>query len=525
MADLSSKTLSEVRQGWLHSIVQSTGAITKLKDNQIANISDGDDNKSTLFLTKGKSVMIGNLTEATPPTTNTLFLESIDDTLTNPTLCVKTHSSANAFQFQVAQDGAGTFLESRRLGTDGSNHLKIRSLVKGSSFDGSPCRGKISLQVENESDSVKTGLYIENNGNQNLVGINTEVPTESLHVYGNLKLTAGVLKQSKRVIYINPASGDDSNSGWSVGTAIAGFSTAMQMVNNMSNTDIHFILLGNDNSSSGNISDAMFGANVQCKLTNCNLTIEGRTHDGLDLSNTDTELDYPHLYFSMDTSGTERKATGFTLENCQVAVKWVRLVTPVYNSSVTDDPSGANDGLFKASPFGGFDIQFSHMRTELGDAPVVSGGYVNTVNINMYRNRIIRTNSGLTYGSAGSFGGQDNSGVASVPVWNGSTHFVNATDAQGKPLGLFSDTHQGSIYVIGDTEVYTGGNAGMFGAFPSTDSSSYSYTDPTSNDQQEKEQNLFYNRSAQYVETTDGSSTGKKPLNFNTNRFDGWYLY
>tara|TARA_R100001443_G_scaffold25736_1_gene38718 strand:- start:815 stop:2371 length:1557 start_codon:yes stop_codon:yes gene_type:complete len=516
MADLSTKTLSDVKSGWLHSVVQSNGNITELKNDAIANVCDGNDNKSNLFLTKGKSVMIGNFTEADPPTNNSLFIKSIDDTV--DTFVVNTQTTESSFQVKFKEDAGGNMIISDRVGSGnaGSNTFKIHS--KGQSG-----LGHIYFATSNTSGSMSTGLVIKGQSYGSNVGINTINPSEKLHVVGNIKLSAGIVKQPIRVIHIDPVLGDNSQSGWVTGQAVQSLSYAMQLINGLTNTSIYLVLHGKDNSSSGNISDNLYNIVNDCVLTNCTLIIQGVTHDGNSLSDTDTELDYPRLGFTMDTSGTERRAYGFELTNCKVHVKHVRLVTPVYSSSVTDDPSGANDGLFKASQYGGFDIQFSHLRTELGDAPVVSGGLINTVNINMYRNRIIRTNSALTYGSVGQNGGQDNSGIASVPVWTSGTHFMNSVDTEGKDLGLFSDTHQGNIYVYGDTEVLSGGNAGMYGAFPSTDSSAYSYINPTTNDQGETERNLFGNVDAQYVATTDGSTTGKKPLNFNTNRFAGWY--
>ena len=377
MADLSTKTLSDVKSGWLHSVVQSNGNITELKNDAIANVCDGNDNKSNLFLTKGKSVMIGNFTEADAPTNNTLFLKSIDDTA--DTFVVNTKTTESSFQVKFKEDAGGNMIISERVGSGntGTNTLKIQS--KGKTGIGS-----INFQTSNASGNILHAMTIKGDsvGSAN-VGINTYSPSDKLHVVGNIKVTAGIVKQPIRVIHIDPVLGSVSQSGWVTGQAVQSIAYAMQLINGLTNTSIYLVLHGKDNSSSGNISDNLQTVDSDCLLTNCTLIIQGVTYDGNPLSDTDTELDYPRLGFLMDSSGTERRAYGFELTNCKVHVKHVRLVTPVYSSSVTDDPSGANDGLFKASQYGGFDIQFSHLRTELGDAPVVSGGLINTVNFNM----------------------------------------------------------------------------------------------------------------------------------------------
>tara|TARA_R100000278_G_scaffold121845_1_gene106643 strand:+ start:509 stop:2083 length:1575 start_codon:yes stop_codon:yes gene_type:complete len=524
MADLSTKTLAEVKTGWLHSIVEGTGAISSLSNSKVRQISDGDGNVSDLFLTKGKGVYIGTYTDSTTFTANppALSIKNLNPA-GNPALSVET-SNATGFKTMLSETTLGSVLSTHRQDT-GSNETQIISHANTTG------EGSIHLYPTKDG-ATTTGMHIKPNANLTNVGINVTNPVDALHILGDLRLSAGIVKQSTRAFYVDKVNGNDANKGWTLGSALQTIDEALSRIHMLNGLDIVILLVGKDNSSSGNISDNDYEITTNCTLRNCTLSIEGISHDSYtNLSDTDVEMDYPRLTFTMETSLGKRLSKGFKLNNCQVSLKHLRIVTPIYSGAVSSATSVSEDGLFKASGSlggtegGNFGLSLSYTRTEIGDAPIVSGGKLSKIDVIMYRNRIIRSNTSLTYGSIGQTGGQDNSGTASVPTWNGSTHFVNQVDSDGKMLGLLTDTHCGSIFAYGDTEVYDGANAGVFGAFPSTDSSGYSYSSPTTNDQQETEKNLFGNRTAQYTETTDGSTTGKTPINFNTNRFAGWYTY
>tara|TARA_X000001036_G_scaffold266649_2_gene247589 strand:+ start:3531 stop:5072 length:1542 start_codon:yes stop_codon:yes gene_type:complete len=513
MADLSTKTLSQVKSGWLHSIVDNTGSISALSSSAIRTVADGDDNKSKLFLTKEKSILIGGFDSTDTATDNALFIKSINDA--EDTLRVRTSLLSDYNEYKIIQPAINNILHSnKREGTDGILQTSFQSRGKND-------EGVFAFYPSDSSGTSHETMKIENKK----VGINISNPTEALHVYGNIQLSGGVLLQSTRIFHVDGVNGDDTNSGWTLGNALQTINEAMNRMSGMNGCDIKIFLHGADNSSSGNISDNLYQVSTNCWLYNCSLSIQGMVFDGYsDMDDTDVELDYPRIGFDMHTHEGNRMAYGFKLNNCNASVKHLRMITPIFDATLLSTPSKELDGIFSTLEGGRFNISLSFMRTEIGDAPVVSGGVTDQINITVHRNRIIRSNTALTYGGVGQNGGQDNSGTANLPVWTSSTHFVNATDTNGKTLGLLTDTYYGSVFLTGDTEVYSGGNGGVFGAFPHTSSATYSYLDPTTNDQKETEINLFGNRTAQYVTTTDGTTPGKKPLNFNTNRFAGWYI-
>ena len=518
MADLLTTTLAVAQPGLLHSC-DTFDVPSATNDAGYFEVRDGSNNNTDLWLIKDRqSIMIGDAHQSWVQNAtnshiyivkkNTDILETLDSS------GILHHNSTHnigggtakfvIYQTKNGDVWNGNSIDSLTVGTE-ENQLLLQSSNSNSG-------GAIKFATGTASPTIRQTIASDGN-----VGINTENPSEKLEVNGNIKVTGGLVIQDALVYWIDAVNGDDANAGFSLPQALATVDEALNRINNASGGDFEIKLVGFDNTSSGYVADNGYSIGVDCSLYNSTIKISGVKFDGTDLLSTDTEHDYPRLTFTTN-SATERSSYGLWLNSSSAKFSLLRIVTPVWvgGDEVTDVYT---DGLVKTNGVG-FSCQFKYCRIELGDSPVVAGRLDSTVHCNFEKTRIIRSNTALTYTTNGQqSNGQDNSGTAGIPVYV-TDHWENVYNASYGTKGLLTNFHQGSIYYRGDDVLN-----GQFGAYPSDDTTSYDYDAPVNNDKQEGEQNLFGNVDAQYTLTTDGSTAGKTPLNFNTNKFAGWYLY
>jgi len=524
MADLSTKTLKQAQPGLLHT--DSTTDVSALSSNW-AVVEDGDGNRSGLWLKSSRHVSIGDDNHKGGTSNYPLYITSL--TGQNDFICIE---DQNDNKYEMKTNPVGTIYHKWGGSTDIARNIYFQ--CDGGA--GATSDGKIIFSVGAGGylggASSGTGVTItgtNDNNNKSTVSIGatnsavipstgTDIPT-ALTVWGDMKVYGQIrTAEADNVFYVDVVNGDDADAGTSA-KPIASINEVMTRVNGLSGQNITIYLLGKDDSSSGNASDNGYTIGVDCYLYNCNLKIKGLKYDKTEFDTSDGDHDLPRLNFSMNNTVTDRGSFGFWLNNCTADVSNLRLITPIWTTDEEKDDANT-DAMFKTLE-GRYSIRIQYCRTEIGDVPLIAGGESATVDITLFRNRIIRSDAGLSYGSVGQSGGQDNSGTAGVPVWN-TDHFENVVTAHGTK-GYFANTHMGRVWILGDTTTYTGGLAGFFGAFPSDDSGTYSYTNPTANDQQNGMQTLFKNPHSIYVATA--GTTGKLPVNFQSNKVTSWYEY
>lgn len=358
---------------------------------------------------------------------------------------------------------------------------------------------------------------------------------QTIQLHGDI-YCGGVVSDVRQVIHVDATAG-----GGGDGTSSTPYNTldlALAKVDGSHDKNITILVYGKDPTGVQNYSDNAYTVGNTYKFYNCNLNIVGVKEDGNSFENGGSapnlvEHDYPRISFDMTNGSASQPLTshGIRLSNSSIVFKNLRLITPVYTGdalSGTENLGGY--GLVKSQTSidnydnyteGTFNkVHIFNSRIELGDCPLVNTKVGEKTDLLLNAVRIIRTNASITYGGVGvQTNKQDSSGTAQVPTWDGAK-FVNQ-QINTIEVGYLAKISQGSFFFRGEGALDSQ-SAGYFGAYPSTDSASYSYTAPTTNDRIEKEYNLISGIDTAYVVTA--GVVGQSPVNINSNKVGGWYV-
>ena len=218
MADLDGKTLAGVKPGWLHNCADGSTNPSELNLNTVGSptrVFDGNNNKSSLWLTRESGVVCGN-TPAVDYVTNTkpsLFVTSRGDytypSTAEPThpLIVETHSQSHInigdLGYYKVNGKAYSGIGNAYNGDDETiehNQFVIQADSRNPNTQTALDEGSSIAFLTGDTMWAQHRMTIDSTGQ---VGIGTTVPSANLHVIGDVKISSGMLFSDSIQFYVD----------------------------------------------------------------------------------------------------------------------------------------------------------------------------------------------------------------------------------------------------------------------------------------------------------------------------------